>query len=157
MLIKCPECNKEISDKSTVCIHCGYPIGQKEEKNNICIINNIEYDFSDIMQILPKVGNKDTDVHPLYIGRMVKDRTSLDWKSADELGKIIVETKSIPKSYNGSIEIKTTANSPKCPTCNSTNIKKISGTKRFVTTGLFGLASSNIGKTMECKNCGAKW
>lgn len=48
-------------------------------------------------------------------------------------------------------------NKPKCPTCGSTNIKKISGTKRFVSTGLFGLASSNIGKTMECKNCGYKW
>ena len=46
---------------------------------------------------------------------------------------------------------------PKCPTCGSTNIKKISGTKRWVTTGLFGLASSNVGKTMECKNCGYKW
>ena len=29
-------------------------------------------------------------------------------------------------------------NKPKCPTCNSTNITKISSTKRFVTTGLFG-------------------
>lgn len=25
-LIKCPECGKEISDKSTNCIHCGYPL-----------------------------------------------------------------------------------------------------------------------------------
>lgn len=49
------------------------------------------------------------------------------------------------------------ASKPKCPTCGSTNIQKISGTKRWVTTGLFGLASSNVGKTMECKNCGYKW
>ena len=61
------------------------------------------------------------------------------------------------------IDIKTdiketkTTNIPKCPTCGSTNIKKISGTKRFVSTGIFGLASSNIGKTMQCKNCGYKW
>ena len=48
-------------------------------------------------------------------------------------------------------------NTPKCPTCGSTNIQKISGTKRWITTGLFGLASSNVGKTMECKNCGYKW
>ncbi len=48
-------------------------------------------------------------------------------------------------------------NLPKCPTCGSTNIEKISGMKRFVTIGLFGLASSNIGKTMHCKNCGCKW
>lgn len=25
-LIKCPECNKEVSDKSAACIHCGFPI-----------------------------------------------------------------------------------------------------------------------------------
>jgi ribosomal protein L37E len=25
-LIKCPECGKEISDQSKVCIHCGYPL-----------------------------------------------------------------------------------------------------------------------------------
>lgn len=46
---------------------------------------------------------------------------------------------------------------PKCPTCGSTNIQKISTTRRLVTTGLFGLASSNVGKTMLCKNCGYKW
>lgn len=46
---------------------------------------------------------------------------------------------------------------PKCPTCGSTNIKSISGTKRWLTAGLFGLASSNINKSMECKNCGYKW
>lgn len=48
-------------------------------------------------------------------------------------------------------------NIPKCPTCGSTNIQKISTTRRLVTTGLFGLASSNVGKTMLCKNCGYKW
>lgn len=26
MLIKCPECGKEVSDKSKNCIHCGYPL-----------------------------------------------------------------------------------------------------------------------------------
>ncbi len=52
---------------------------------------------------------------------------------------------------------KPTSNIPKCPTCGSTNIKKISGTKRWIGTGLFGLASSNLGKTMQCNSCGAKW
>lgn len=46
---------------------------------------------------------------------------------------------------------------PTCPTCGSTNIQKISGTKRWLSTGLFGLASSDVGKTMKCKNCGYKW
>lgn len=36
-LIKCPECGKEISDKSKMCIHCGYPINEHivEEQNEI--------------------------------------------------------------------------------------------------------------------------
>lgn len=48
-------------------------------------------------------------------------------------------------------------NVPKCPTCGSTNINKISSAKKaagFITVGIF---SSNFGKTMECKNCGYKW
>lgn len=48
-------------------------------------------------------------------------------------------------------------NTPHCPTCGSTNIQKISDTKRWLTTGLFGLASSDVGKTMVCKKCGYKW
>ena len=46
---------------------------------------------------------------------------------------------------------------PHCPTCGSTDIQKISGTKRWLSTGLFGLASSDIGKSMCCKKCGYKW
>lgn len=31
-LIKCPECGKDISDKSNSCPHCGYPTPKKEEE-----------------------------------------------------------------------------------------------------------------------------
>lgn len=33
-LIKCKECNKDISDKATVCVHCGCPI--KNETKYYC-------------------------------------------------------------------------------------------------------------------------
>lgn len=42
-----------------------------------------------------------------------------------------------------------------CPYCHSTDTKKISGTTRWVSTGLFGLASNKIGKNFHCNNCGA--
>lgn len=32
-LVKCKECGKEISDKATTCIHCGYPV-KKQNANN---------------------------------------------------------------------------------------------------------------------------
>ncbi len=48
-------------------------------------------------------------------------------------------------------------NTPHCPTCGSTNVQKISGMKRWLSVGLFGLASSDVGKTMVCKKCGYKF
>lgn len=33
-LIKCPECGKKISDKSTVCVHCGCPLSAIENISN---------------------------------------------------------------------------------------------------------------------------
>lgn len=42
-LINCPECGKEISDKSDKCINCGFPIRNEEhttEKENYVFCNN---------------------------------------------------------------------------------------------------------------------
>ena len=33
-LINCPECGKEISDKSVACPHCGFPIESESITNN---------------------------------------------------------------------------------------------------------------------------
>ena len=48
-------------------------------------------------------------------------------------------------------------NTPKCPTCGSTNIERISTTKKAVGFVAVGIFSSNFGKTMHCKQCGYKW
>ena len=29
-LIKCPECEREVSDKASVCVHCGYPLSARK-------------------------------------------------------------------------------------------------------------------------------
>lgn len=48
-------------------------------------------------------------------------------------------------------------NKPKCPTCGSTNVEKISFGKKAVGGAMFGLLSSDVRKSMHCKNCGYKW
>lgn len=48
-------------------------------------------------------------------------------------------------------------NVPKCPTCGSTNIKRISTLDRAASIGVFGIFSGKIGKNYECLNCKAKW
>lgn len=44
-----------------------------------------------------------------------------------------------------------------CPYCHSTNTSKISTVNRAISIGTFGLASSKIGKTHKCNNCGSMW
>ena len=46
---------------------------------------------------------------------------------------------------------------PKCPTCGSTHVEKISTLNRAVSIGIAGLASDKIGKQFQCKNFGYKW
>ncbi|MGN0408168.1 MAG: hypothetical protein ACI4EJ_07905 [Bacteroides sp.] len=48
-------------------------------------------------------------------------------------------------------------NKPKCPTCNSTNIKKISTTAKVAGAVTFGLLSKNATSQFKCNNCGYKW
>ena len=61
------------------------------------------------------------------------------------------------ESLNNHSKTEDQLNIPKCPTCGSTNVQKISAGSRWLSTGLFGLGSSKVGKTMECRNCGYKW
>ena len=48
-------------------------------------------------------------------------------------------------------------NKPKCPTCNSTNLKKISTTSKVVNTAVFGLFGTKRFKQFHCNSCGYEW
>lgn len=159
MLIKCSECNKEFSDKCNCCPNCGCPI-DKMDFTNYCNVNGKFYDLSDIVELLPQVGSKDTDVSPIYIAGMISRKTQLDWDYAKELADILIKTKTVPKRFDGLLKVRNEriqASIPKCPTCQSTNIEKISLTKKAIGGAIFGLFSSDIRNTMHCKNCGYKW
>lgn len=43
---------------------------------------------------------------------------------------------------------------PKCPTCQSTNIRKMGGVERGASIATFGIFSKKINKTFKCGNCG---
>lgn len=48
-LIKCPECQREISNSSKQCIHCGYPLSENITiSTNSCTMYDVIYmGFSD--------------------------------------------------------------------------------------------------------------
>ncbi len=50
-----------------------------------------------------------------------------------------------------------TSNAPKCPTCQSTNIRKIGGVERGASIWAFGLFSKKINKSFKCESCSYTW
>ena len=50
-----------------------------------------------------------------------------------------------------------TANAPRCPTCGSTDLKKIDALDRAISVSFLGLASGKIGKSFKCNHCGYMW
>ena len=48
-------------------------------------------------------------------------------------------------------------NIPKCPTCGSTNVRKMGGVERGASIAAFGIFSKKINKTFKCGNCGYTW
>ncbi len=55
MIINCPNCNNEISDKSTICVHCGFSIcNVKNENENPNIVNLFgqKIDLTDILYLI---------------------------------------------------------------------------------------------------------
>ena len=60
------------------------------------------------------------------------------------------------QAYNNAVA-QELLNKPKCPTCQSTNIKKISGLSKAGSVAMFGIFSQKVKKQMHCNNCGYEW
>ena len=60
-------------------------------------------------------------------------------------------------NFNNSSKSKNENNIPRCPTCNSSDVEKISTTKKILGGAIFGSFSSDVRNTMHCKNCVYKW
>ena len=50
MLIKCPECGGNVSDKAPACIHCGFPLNDIH-KENTCLVDGVEYDLTHFKEL----------------------------------------------------------------------------------------------------------
>lgn len=55
-LIECPECKEKVSDKALVCIHCGFPLENFQNKN-YCKINTEKCDLADLKKFYDELSN----------------------------------------------------------------------------------------------------
>lgn len=177
-LIFCEECGMKISSKASFCPHCGCPImssrgiihfywvGNKTDslrKTTVYIDGNevAIMKCGDCIDVPVDGGRHKVD---LYQGKhhLVEDYVEINSNNPDafyaykeSMGFSHAQLKRVNAKFP---ERKITKqNVPRCPTCGSEKIKKISTTKKVFSFEMVGFASGSIGKTFECSNCHYKW
>lgn len=151
-LIKCPECNNDVSDKAKGCPHCGYELPQQEPKgqgyycpkcldvsNHKCICTYCKTEMREsIFGTTNEIFNY-TKNHP-----ELKTTPAFDYSVYN-------------KRINYVPPLSPFSNVPKCPTCQSTNIHRISSGERAVSIIGLGIFSKKINKSFKCNGCGCTW
>jgi hypothetical protein len=130
---------KELNEPCDYCKNITQPVPDEYlNDSKIFIKPDLEQQFIDeYIKSSPEFdqylfGHRDEDL----FNRRMEDKAKLD------RGKAILEEQ---------------AQIPKCPSCGSSNISKIGVVNKVISTALLGLASSKIGKTHKCNNCGTMW
>lgn len=185
-LVVCPDCKKEVSQYAESCPNCGFPIQKFMKEHNlsdttklwvcpICaevnligcsnyyltcdrcgfneamIQTNISYDeyWENNYRVFKNENRYYDDLIAIEYGN-----GKFNQELADKRRE---ENRSASRKQLQEKQQSTSQNQPKCPTCGSTNVEKISAGKKVKGSILFGVFSSDIRNTMHCKNCGAKW
>lgn len=143
------------------CKKCGR-IAQEEynEKEQICDYCN------SIMQYIPKqflVGKRgvalNDNLKQQFIDEYIKTSPEFDQYLFDHRDEDLFNRRMENKAKldHGKAILEEQSRIPKCPSCGSSNISKIGVVGRAVSFKLVGFASSKIGKTHKCNNCGTTW
>ena len=81
-------------------------------------------------------------------------------KIANDSGHSYQEVDTITKKYLSHIEdmrMEIARKAPRCPTCSSTNVHKISELSKAGSVLAFGIFSQKIKRQFHCDNCGYEW
>ena len=186
-LIYCPECRTVNSQYANACTKCGFPIEKFLQENNFTDLNKIyacpkcamiyrgsDFQIGAFEPICRHCKVPFIEI-PVDINEFNEEYYK-NWKSEEFHQKII----SLVKTYgnnqfsqealqNRNAAINRRANEylqkqkskdlnvPKCPTCGSTNIRKIGTGERAASVIGFGILSRKINKTWKCNNCSHTW
>lgn len=94
-----------------------------------------------------------------FIDEYIKSSLEFDQYLFDHRDEDLAQrrTENRAKLEHGKAVLKEKNRVAQCPSCGSSNVSKIGVINRTVSVGIFGLASSKIGKTHKCNNCGTTW
>lgn len=140
------------------CKKCGRTLWTLNDKQVNCdCCNSIMFDIPN--EYIDNFRWRDGDGKQALIEELVKTSPEFDQYLFDHRDEILAKQSAEfnAKMANGKAILEEQSRVAKCPSCGSSNVSKIGTLNRMVSTGLFGLASSKIGKTHKCNHCGTTW
>lgn len=153
-LIKCPECNHDVSTLATACPNCGCPISPtilERTSNTVCEILGKQYELETVLSLL-KAGEKIKAI------KIARETTGLGLAESSYLIDEIIENgyRVPPKSCITSNSRKQSSDrvQPKCPTCGSTDLTKLGIMSRAIDGAIFGKLSVEGRAQFRCNKCG---
>lgn len=137
IVVKCNKCKGiGICDSDSDLIH----------KTNNCNGKLIQCNIScEDLNIISRISN-DNDFFQAMIDLKEKDIIEYNLKMS-QFRVQVQQRESIKKQQSEQSRVH-------CPYCNSTNVKKISGTERVASVAMMGIFSKKINKSFKCMACG---
>lgn len=125
-----------------ICPKCAWFKGRRN-----CDFCNIQMIITDttIDEVMEMSDKQEKELINHYIETLIKDTYNPKAREYREKNEQSVWADYVPKSL------------AKCPTCQSTNLKKITVTSKAMNTALFGLFGTKRYKTFHCNTCGYEW
>lgn len=118
----------------------------------------------DDVKVISKYVNDRTFLDSCKFENKVYHELDLTLKQAGHFLYQLIDSDFTLKEFNGESlseftqkQISYINSKPKCPTCQSTNIKRMSITEKTINTALFGIFGNKRKKQFHCNNCGYEW
>ena len=176
MLIKCPECGKDVSDKAPACIHCGFPLNDIH-KENTCLVDGAEYDMTELKNYYVKLtgyekgefyrrnksmyeGNLETfPSEATKVLRNINEHFNW-WNDSHNHGKGYLADKFVLTCIDhnfqyfefNTVDIPDPSKTVRCPKCGSTSVTTEESGYSLLT-GFWGSSK----KHNLCQKCGYRW
>lgn len=154
-LFYCPICGTIYFVGGSKCKKCNSEILRVESKNHIEYYEEKASElYGNNLEINKVLFDEEICHNPLYNSNTAEEaEIAYKEKKANEKRRRAMQ-ESLKREEEERHRIN---NDPRCPTCSSYNVKRISGMKRAVHGYAFGIFSKTAFSQYECINCGYKW
>lgn len=146
----CPKCKMNFSDEFDECVYCGEDLKDGIIETEDTLSEKSISELSDT-EILEKYSDYRKRIEK-QTGRQMTDFEFLSGIREARRDSLNHQT----ETYFASNK-EANVSKPKCPTCQSVNIQKISTMTKVGSVALWGIFSQKIKKQWHCNSCGSEW